>query len=150
MWVLIVAALALLWRDVRGWLADLVRAAQELWLAGRWGRWVSFFVWLTLALGLLRALAPPVMWDALVYHLTLPKLYAQSHGLRLDADILFSGMPQITEMLYTAATLLRGPITAQTLGWVFGFVLALGWRLTPPHCWASEPASCLRRFYFRR
>ena len=66
------------------------------------------------------------MWDALVYHLTLPKLYAQAHRLRIDADILFTGMPQLTEMLYTAATLLRGEIAAQMLGWVFGVVLAAG------------------------
>jgi len=118
--------LILLWRDAREWLTDLICAARAIGLAGGPARWASVFVWFTLALGLLRALAPPLMWDALTYHLTLPKLYAQAHGVRIDTDILFSGMPQIAEMLYTAATLMRGAIAAQTLGWCFGLILTFG------------------------
>lgn len=125
-WVVAVLACLALWRNVRGWLADLARALGAMWSPVLFIRLASLFVWFALVLGLLRALAPPVMWDALVYHLTLPKLYAQAHGLQIDADILFSGMPQLTEMLYTAAILLRGEIAAQTLGWVFGAVLAVG------------------------
>jgi len=125
-WALTVLALILLWRDVRGWLADWVLALRAVWSPGRFGLLASLFVWLTLSLGLLRALAPPTMWDALVYHLTLPKLYAQAHGVRIDADILFTGMPQLTEMLYTAATLMRGAVAAQTLGWFFGMIVVLG------------------------
>ena len=125
-WVVAVLACLALWRNVRGWLADLARALGAMWSPVPFIRLASLFVWFALILGLLRALAPPVMWDALVYHLTLPKLYAQAHGLQIDADILFSGMPQLTEMLYTAAMLLRGEIAAQTLGWVFGAMLAVG------------------------
>ena len=101
-------------------------ALRAMWSAGAIGPLASLFVWLTLALGLLRALAPPTMWDALVYHLTLPKLYAQAHSVRIDVDILFAGMPQLTEMLYTATTLMRGVVAAQTLGWFFGMIIALG------------------------
>jgi hypothetical protein len=125
-WAFILLALILLWRDVRGWLADGVMALRAVWSPGRFGMLASLFVWLTLALGLLRALAPPTMWDALVYHLTLPKLYAQAHGVRIDVDILFAGMPQLTEMLYTAMTLMRGVVAAQALGWFFGMIIALG------------------------
>ena len=125
-WIAVLLALGVFGRDAREWLVDLARAVRAMWLTGGLIGWASLFVWLTLVLGLLRALAPPLMWDALAYHLTLPKLYAQAHGVRIDADILFSGMPQITEMLYTAATLMRGAMAAQTLGWCFGFILALG------------------------
>ncbi len=125
-WVLALLALVLLWRDVRGWLTDFLLALRAMWLPGRLARLASLFVFFTLVLGLFRALAPPLMWDALVYHLNLPKLYAQAHHLRLDMDILFTGMPQLTEMLYTAAILLRGEIAAQTLGWAFGAVLTVG------------------------
>ncbi len=125
-WALILLALILLWRDVRGWLADGVMALRAMWSPGQLGLLASLFVWLTLSLGLLRALAPPTMWDALVYHLTLPKLYAQAHSARIDIDILFAGMPQLTEMLYAALTLMRGAVAAQTLGWFFGMVIALG------------------------
>jgi 4-amino-4-deoxy-L-arabinose transferase-like glycosyltransferase len=125
-WPLTLIALLGVSREARGWLADLAHALRGLWLPDRLSRLAGLFVLFTLAFTLLRALAPPVMWDALVYHLTLPKLYAQTRGVRLDADFFFTGMPQITEMLYTAAMLLRGPVAAQTLGWAFGGLLALG------------------------
>jgi 4-amino-4-deoxy-L-arabinose transferase-like glycosyltransferase len=113
-------------RDAWGWLRDLVHALRGLWFPDRFSRFAALFVIFTLALGLLRALAPPLKWDALVYHLTLPKLYAQTHGVRLADPFFFSGMPQLAEMLYTAAVLQRGPVAAQTLGWTFGAALALG------------------------
>jgi len=126
LWPLALIALLLLWREARGWLGDCLHAFRALWFPDRLSRLAGLFVLFTLGLGLFTALAPPVKWDALVYHLTLPKLYGQTHGVRLEADFFFSGMPQLTEMLYTAAVLLRGPIAAQTLGWAFGALLALG------------------------
>ena len=96
-------------------------------------RLAAGFALLVLGLGLLRALAPPINWDALVYHLTLPEWYARTHGLRVNpAEFnVFSGMPQLNEMLYTAAGLLRvdaaaGAGAAQVLGWFFGLALCLG------------------------
>jgi hypothetical protein len=126
MWALTLVALLVLWREVRGWLADFFQALRVIWFPSRVSRLAASFVLFMLALGLLRALAPPLKWDALVYHLTLPKLYAQTHGVRLPFDLFFTGMPHLTEMLYTAATLLRGATAAQALGWVFGALLALG------------------------
>lgn len=125
-WPLALVILSILWRDLCGWLADGLHALRALWFPDRPARLAGLFVLFTLTLSFLTALAPPVKWDALVYHLTLPKLYAQTRGVRLDADFFFSGMPQLTEMLYTAAMLLRGPLAAQTLGWAFGAMLALG------------------------
>lgn len=125
-WLLTIAASLWLWRAMGAWLTDAVLSLRIFWPADNLMRLASG---LTLSIGLLslfRALAPPLMWDALVYHLTLPKLYAETHGLRLNMDFMFSGMPQLVEMLYTAAFLLRGPVAAQTLGWMFGAVLALG------------------------
>ena len=133
LWALVLAALAALWRDARGWLADLGQVLRGLVLPEGGGRASvtvpAVYVGFILAAGGLRALAPPLMWDALVYHLTLPKLYVQNHGLQLQADFLFTGMPQLTEMLHTAAMLLRGSVAgnaAQALGWVFGAAVALG------------------------
>ena len=127
------ALLGLLRHDLRGWLADVRLAIGSLCFPQGFRRvslhWPGLFVAGVLALSLLRALAPPLMWDALVYHLTLPKLYIQAHSIWLQGDFLFTGMPQLTEMLYTAAMLLRGSvagIAAQALGWVFGAILALG------------------------
>lgn len=133
LWALTLLALLALWRDLGGWLKDFLSALRALCFPqGPSQLSVSIpglVAGLALALGLARALAPPVMWDALVYHLTLPKLYIQTHSVNLQADFLFTGMPQLTEMLYAAAMLLRGSvdgIAAQTLGWAFGALLALG------------------------
>lgn len=132
-WLLAGLLLVVLRRDVGAWCAAIAKAVRALAPTGRLARVAAAFSGLMLALGLLRALAPPVMWDALVYHLTLPQVYAHAHGLQVSlADFsLFSGMPQLTEMLYTAAGLLRvdvlqAGITAQALGWCFGALLCLG------------------------
>jgi len=125
-WALAALAAIFLWREERDWLADLVATARAMWSPDRLAQLACLFVLFTLALGLLRALAPPTMWDALTYHLTLPKLYAESHSVQIKADILFTGMPQLAEMLYTAATLMRGEIAPQVLGWMWGAMLALG------------------------
>ena len=48
----------------------------------------DFFTWMVMAptaalllLALIRALAPPLKFDALVYHLALPKAYLEPGGL---------------------------------------------------------------------
>jgi len=126
LWVGALGLLILLWRDIRRWLADLSQALAVFWPLDGFSQFAALLVLFTLALGLLQALAPPLKWDALVYHLTLPKLYAQTRGVKLGGDFFFAGMPQLTEMLYTAAYLLRGEIAAQVLGWAFGAILVIG------------------------
>ena len=132
-WALVGLLLFALRRDIRAWISATAKFLRALAPVGRLEHVAAGFSVVILVLGLLRALAPPVTWDALVYHLTLPALYARTHGIQVNtADFnLFSGMPQLTEMLYTAAGLLRvdpgtGSIAAQTLGWFIGAFLCLG------------------------
>jgi hypothetical protein len=132
MWALAVIGTALLRRALWAWAleawAAARTAARTAWPSGRFERVCAMSVAILLLLGLLRALAPPVMWDALVYHLALPRQYVELRGLNADPRLVFTGMPQLNEMLFTAAMLLRGStdgIAAQVLGWVFGAVLAL-------------------------
>jgi hypothetical protein len=70
------------------------------------------------------SVAPPVKFDALVYHLTLPKIYLLSGDVRFVPEIMFWGMPQIGEMLFAWSMGLAGTETAAILGWWVG-VLAL-------------------------
>lgn len=120
------------------WLKNLFFTLQHWALGDFLTRWAFALLTLTLALSLLRALAPPWAWDALVYHLTLPKLYLQTHGFALPPHTfsVFNGMPQLSETLYTFAWGLRAsatesPIAAQTLGWAFGATLLLGLTTSP-------------------
>jgi hypothetical protein len=143
-WVLWTGGLGALWftrRALREWGRHLPHV-RRVWDAPNFlARFALLVLGATLALGLLRALAPPLMWDALVYHLTLPKLYLAARGFALPTHqmSLFTGMPQLSEMLYLAAFALRGdvahaPLAAQTFGWVFGLWAALGVAVYARHC----------------
>ena len=70
------------------------------------------------------ALLPPTDWDGLFYHLTGPKLYLQSGGIRGGVDIPHLNFPSLMEMLYAWAMLLRGDVAAKLLHTLFGFLLA--------------------------
>jgi hypothetical protein len=80
---------------------------------------------LLLSLGV--ALAPPVAWDALVYHLRVPQQILAAHSLSFPGGSLYFEMPQSGEMLFTAAMSLTGRAeTAAVLGWGIGGLALLG------------------------
>ncbi|GAB4483599.1 MAG: hypothetical protein OHK0031_07040 [Anaerolineales bacterium] len=70
----------------------------------------------------LTALAPPLAFDALVYHLTLPQLAAQSGHIAYTPDVMFAGMPQLSESLYLLALSLTGTPAAVFLGFLLGLL----------------------------
>ncbi len=77
-------------------------------------------------LTLLVALAPPVKFDSLVYHLTIPRLYLAEGRLYYPPENMFWGMPQTVELLYTWAMGLAGPPAAVTLSWVMAGLSVIG------------------------
>ncbi len=88
---------------------------------------LACFVTGSLLLSLGIALAPPVAWDALVYHLRIPQQILAAHSLSIAGGSLYFEMPQSAEMLYTAAMALTGRAeTAAVLGWGAGFLALLG------------------------
>lgn len=73
--------------------------------------WVRFIRGLALVLllaGLIMALAPPVAWDAMAYHLPVPQRYLQEGAIRQHLDIHFFGFPQAAEMHYALLMLATG------------------------------------------
>lgn len=99
-------------------LADL-REVLPGW-PGHWTeRWLAAFVLVALGCAFLNALTPPTAWDALVYHLTGPKLYAEAHRLVHDIDLPYLGFPQWGSMLFTWGLLLAGAAGAQLIHWLF-------------------------------
>lgn len=74
-------------------------------LPGKVPRWKTA---LGVALGfsffhiLINALAPPVGWDALAYHLAIPQLYLDADALRRIPWLLQSYWPHLLELIYTA------------------------------------------------
>lgn len=72
------------------------------------------------------ALAPTIKWDALAYHLQIPRQYLDSGAFIFLPENPYWGHPQLVELLYTFAMAFHGPRAAAALGWSFGAVFLLG------------------------
>ena len=98
----VVATVALLPanRDLAGRLQSATRAprSRERW---SWSdRACLAVILLTLVVYLVGALTPEIYYDALVYHLALPRLWLLRHCMVATPSISFSGLPSAMEMLY--------------------------------------------------
>jgi 4-amino-4-deoxy-L-arabinose transferase-like glycosyltransferase len=126
-WVLVALALAVAaGREAVGWMRDVVAGLRALGSTDGLGRWATGLVIVGAGTSLLSAWAPPVGWDALMYHLALAKAYATQGSVVVSPDNPLVGMPQLGEMLYTLALLVRGEVSAQLLGWWVGVLAAVG------------------------
>lgn len=116
----------LLRRSIAAWLHDWSGLLGLLHAAGRFEKWLAGYLALALGLALMVALAPPLKFDALVYHLALPRQYIAAGRLIYVPGNMYWGWPQSAEMLYTWAILLAGNQTAVVLGWMFGLLALVG------------------------
>ncbi len=124
--VTLVALLVILYRNVAQW-AQGWRALSLAWReAGSLGRFLGVCTGLIALFSLILALAPPLKFDALVYHLALPHFYLSEGRLVYTPQNMFWGMPQNAEMLYTWAMMLAGIPAATVVGWLFGIVALVG------------------------
>ena len=124
LWALLAGGGLLLWREFR----DLGRALRQVaWPRprGTWHIFLTLFIGATLLLSLLVALAPPIEWDSLTYHLVGPDRYLQAHRLTYQFDIYYLLFPSFTEMLFTAGMALKGEGVARLLHLSY-LVLTLG------------------------
>jgi hypothetical protein len=104
------------------------------------GKGIAFITLVILAATLVIALAPPLQFDALVYHLALPQEYLTEHRLSYITQNFFWGMPQTAEMLYTWAMSLAGARAAAVTGWLVGLVTLLGLLGLIYQAFGSDPA----------
>jgi len=151
LWLALPVLLAVFFRQVRAWWQQWAGLA-DLWKEGsRFSLWVSVLCGLVLVCTLLVALAPPVKFDALTYHLVQPNAYLSDGRVSYLPWIVMSGMPQNTEMLYTWAIALGGNSAATTLAWCFGVLALVGLAgylyqcLDGPSAWAG--IACLLAGY---
>ncbi len=75
----------------------------------------------------LGSLVPETAFDALWYHLTLPKLYLAMGGISFIPGSLFyySAMPKLGEMLYIPAIALQGDILAHSIHLAFAVLTGI-------------------------
>ncbi len=88
---------------------------------------VSFFILLLIVqifVNFIGALGPELGFDALWYHLTLPKIYLNNHAvIHIPGGLLYySDMPKLAEMLYTAALSFGNEIWAKLIHFGFGIL----------------------------
>jgi hypothetical protein len=125
-WLALIGGWALLRKDCLAWLKDMA-ALGVYWKEGRTlDRVVIGFMLLLIALQVIWAAAPSVKYDALTYHLELPRQYILAHNLVFTPDNLFWGHPQLGEMLFTWMMLLHRAETAALLGAGWGVLMLLG------------------------
>ena len=124
------------WRGA-GWLRTVfVPRVRTTWQTADL-RWPALCVaWIVACLGssLVWALAPAIHYDALMYHLSIPAIYVQAHGIIPVSEEFRSYWAHNTEMLYTLGLLLAGQPLPALLHWTMsvlagGWVYALAWRL---------------------
>lgn len=69
------------------------------------------------------ALGPELGFDALWYHLTLPKLFLQNHSIfHIGGVLYYSDMPKLVEMLYIPALAFGNEIVAKNIHFFFGIL----------------------------
>src|SRR3990170_1553663 len=155
LWGLTIAGWSVFWRQSTAWLREWRSLPEVYRQLPPLGRAACCFLAFALALELLQALAPPLAWDALVYHLELPRQYLSAGRIVFVESNLFVGFPQLAEMLYTWAMALRSGQTAAVLGWIVGLLALLGTagaaiRLYGPSVGWVAPAALLTGASFLR
>ncbi|MGB9669086.1 MAG: hypothetical protein ACPL0B_01750 [Anaerolineales bacterium] len=105
-------------------LEDLWKTLTQFHPISRW-EWIIFsLILFDFFLTWITAAAPPIKYDALLYHLELPKWYLWFGKFSFIAQNDRWGMPQTAEILYTFLMSIAGESAATILGWLFA-ILAL-------------------------
>ncbi|MCS7260921.1 MAG: glycosyltransferase family 39 protein, partial [Anaerolineae bacterium] len=122
------AGIALLGAFLLGWQLVRPQPLRFAWQTLRvaWPRPCGRFEWLLagvavfcLLVGLIRALAPPYAFDALVYHLRQARLYLAAHSLFVPVDSAYAGFPGLLQMLFASTQALGGDSASQLLHFTF-------------------------------
>lgn len=140
-WLALGLGVVALNKSVWEWLRELYlsvgAATQRLsglqWLAAGFFGLVTF-------IHLLQALAPPIAWDSLAYHLQLPRHYLQTGRIVFYPQNLYSGFPQTAEMNYLWAMTAGSPAAAGVLGWAVGLLGLLGLEGFSRRLWGEQAA----------
>lgn len=94
--------------------------------SGNFGKTIAILLIFILTCSFIISLAPPLEFDAMTYHLAIPRAYLyESHISFLPNNVLW-GMPEGTEMLNTLVMVLGGNETASLLGWFLGLLTIMG------------------------
>jgi len=74
---------------------------------------------------LIGALAPETVFDAIWYHLALPKIYLANQRIFFVPYVTYAAFPRLMEMLYTFALAWQGDILAKLIHFSLGLLIVL-------------------------
>lgn len=82
---------------------------------------------LQILINLIGALGPEIGFDALWYHLTIPKIYLTTHVIsHIPGGLLYySDMPKLTEILYLLPLSLKWEVGAKLIHFLFGISVCI-------------------------
>ncbi|GAB4498870.1 MAG: hypothetical protein OHK0052_12880 [Anaerolineales bacterium] len=125
-WLLLIVGFALFRRQSLQWLRDLWDARPQFAPKSPLERTLALLNAALLLPQILYAAAPPTKWDALMYHLEIPRRYLEAGRFIFLPENPYWGNPQLGHLLYTLAYGLRGAETAALLSAaVFIFALLM-------------------------
>jgi hypothetical protein len=86
-----------------------------------------FIILVQALINLIGVFGPEISFDSLWYHLTLPKMIIQNHGLFFlsGEKMVYSVMPKLTEMLYIPAMLFANDSFAKLIHFSFGILILI-------------------------
>lgn len=87
---------------------------------------IAGICFMILLLALLTTITPPVRFDALTYHISIPASYLQYGKIVYLPENVFWGMPQLVELNYLLGMAFGGQEIAAILGWAYGSLAVLG------------------------
>lgn len=125
-WFLFLVGVVFFRKEIHTWVKDLLSILQEWESLGKFARVLFVTVVVFCIIQLSIALAPPVKWDTLAYHLDLPRHYLAAHSMIFIPENPFSGHPQVAEMIYTLCLGLFRNQTAAVTSWGFGIIFFVG------------------------
>lgn len=76
---------------------------------------------------LIGVFGPELSFDALWYHLTIPKIYLQESKIFFIPGglLYYSAMPKLIEMIYVAALAIQGEVLAKLIHFMFGVLVTV-------------------------
>ncbi|HYM65387.1 MAG TPA: glycosyltransferase family 39 protein [Candidatus Sulfotelmatobacter sp.] len=91
---------------------------------GKSSLFILLLLFVQALVNLIGVFGPEIGFDALWYHLTLPKLYLQTHTIyHIPGGLLYySDMPKLVEMLYLGALALWNVTLAKMIHFLFGLL----------------------------
>lgn len=110
-----------------GWMISFGRGVKQLWdETGAFEKTIALIITFIFVISLTAALAPPLKYDARMYHLVIPQTYIQQGRITHIPWLVMTGMPQAGEMLFTLAIWYGGLPAAAVTGWLIGWMAILG------------------------